>query len=62
MEISHSSEVREIAELLIARYGERAASHASFQALKARNRGQARETEAWEHITEAVVLAMRAEA
>jgi hypothetical protein len=62
MEISHSSEVREIAELLIARYGERAASHASLQVLKARNRGDPRQMEAWENITEAVVLAMRAEA
>jgi len=50
MEPIRDSEVRKIAELLIARYGERAASHASLQALKARNLGQPRHVAVWERI------------
>jgi len=61
METNHDAAVREIAELLIARYGERAASHASLQALKARHMGMPLHTEAWKWITEAVMQAMRAE-
>jgi hypothetical protein len=61
METSHDSEIRDIAALLISRYGERAASHASLQALKARRSGQLRHQEAWEWITDAVVQAMREE-
>jgi len=61
METNNDAEVQEIAELLIARYGERAASHASLQALKARREGQALHQEAWEWITDAVVRAMRTE-
>jgi len=61
MQTSHDHEVSEIAELLIARYGERAASHASLQALKARSMGLPLHMEAWRWIAEAVVQAMRAD-
>jgi len=60
-EDGQDTSVREIAELLIARYGVRAASHASLQALKARHRGEPRQVEAWEWIANAVASAMRAE-
>jgi len=61
METNHDDAVREIAELLIVRYGERAASHASLQALKARSMGLPLHTEAWKWIADAVIQAMRAE-
>lgn len=61
METSRDARVQEIAALLISRYGERAASHASLQVLKARRSGQALQQIAWEWITEAVVRAMRTE-
>ncbi|HTS93233.1 MAG TPA: hypothetical protein VMG55_14585 [Stellaceae bacterium] len=61
MEATHNDAVREIAELLIVRYGERAASHASLQALKARNMGLPLHTEAWKLIADAVIQAMRTE-
>jgi len=61
MEASQDASVREIADLLIARYGERAASHARLQALKARDRGEPPRTEAWESIANAVIREMRAE-
>ena len=61
METNHDAILREIAELLIARYGERAASHASLQALKARQMGLSLHMEAWKWIAQAIVEAMRAE-
>jgi hypothetical protein len=60
LESKHDASVREIAEVLIAHYGERAASHASLQALKARQRGESRKVEVWERIADAVIKAMRA--
>lgn len=59
-ESAHSASITEIAELLIASYGERAANHAALQAAKARNHGEARLMEAWEWIANAVFRAMRA--
>ena len=57
----HDASISEIAEMLIAQFGERAASHAFLEAIKARSRGAARHMEAWEQIANAVVRAMREE-
>ncbi len=46
----HDREIYELAELLIARHGERAASYATHQSLKARHRGERRMMEAWRWI------------
>lgn len=54
-------DVRALAEILIGRYGERAVSYASYQALKAQHRGEAKTTEAWRWIGEAVSQVLRAE-
>lgn len=45
-------EIYELAELLIARHGERAASYATHQSLKARHRGELRMMEAWRSIAD----------
>jgi hypothetical protein len=52
-------DVRALAEILIGRYGERAISYASLQALKAKSRGEVRVTEAWRWIGIAVVEVLR---
>jgi hypothetical protein len=59
--IEHDSVVNELAQLLIARYGERAASHAKHQSLKAAWRQEARATEAWRWIAVAVEEIWRTE-
>ena len=43
----HDREVHELANLLIARYGERAATYARHQSLKAAHRAQRRTMETW---------------
>jgi len=53
--------VDELAQLLIARYGERAASHARHQSLKAAYRREQRATDAWRWIADAVEQIWRAE-
>jgi hypothetical protein len=50
----YDQEIRELADLLIERYGERAASHARYQALKAAQSGEERKTEAWRWIADAI--------
>jgi hypothetical protein len=45
-------EIHDLAELLIARYGERAASFATHQSLKAGHRGEQRMMEAWRSIAD----------
>lgn len=57
----HDQQLRDIAELLISRYGERALTHASYQALKARRDGLPRHVEAWRQIADTVVEALHAE-
>ena len=54
-------EVVALAELAIARYGERASAYASLQVLKARYQRQARVMEAWQRIADAVQQIFRAE-
>jgi len=54
-------DVRALAEILIGRYGERAISYASYQALKAKHRGEDRTTEAWRWIGAAVTEVLRTE-
>jgi len=61
MEAGQDAKVREIADILITRYGKHAESHARLEALKARNRGEPRHVEAWEWIANAVIREMRAE-
>ena len=48
----HDHEIRELAELLIARRGERATSFATHQSLKAGHRGEQRMMEAWRSIAD----------
>ena len=60
MKASRNVTVREIAEMLLSRYGESAAAYASLKAFMARHRGQHRHIEAWGRITDAVVQKMRA--
>jgi hypothetical protein len=57
----HDTMVHELADLLIARYGERAASHAKHQSLKAAQRDEQRKMEAWRWIAEAVEQAWKGE-
>jgi hypothetical protein len=45
-------EVYELAQLLIARHGERATSYATHQSLKARHRGERRMMEVWRWIAD----------
>jgi len=58
---AHDAEFREIAELLIRRYGERSASHAAHQLLKARHRGEQRRVDAWQGIADAVAQLLKAD-
>jgi hypothetical protein len=48
----HDSEIHDLAELLIARRGERAASYATYQSLSAGHRGEQRMSEAWRSIAD----------
>jgi hypothetical protein len=57
----HDQEVRSIASLLISRYGERAVSVATHQALKARDCGEPRRMEAWRWIAGAVHQVLRSD-
>jgi hypothetical protein len=52
MMTEHDHEIHEIAELLIARRGERAASYAKYQSLSAGHRGERRMMEAWRSIAD----------
>jgi hypothetical protein len=52
--------IQELAALLIERYGERAASHARYQSLKAAWRGEQRKMEAWRWIADAIDQLWRA--
>lgn len=54
-------EVVALAELAIARYGERASAYASLQVLKARYQRQPRVMDAWQRIADAVQQIFRAE-
>jgi len=54
-------DVRALAEILIGRYGERATSYASLQALRAKTRGEPRVMEAWRWIGTAVLEVLRTE-
>jgi hypothetical protein len=56
----YEEEIRELADLLIERYGERAASHARYQALKAAQLGEERKREAWRWIADAIDEVWRA--
>jgi hypothetical protein len=49
----HDHEIHELAELLIARQGERATTFATHQSLKAGHRGEQRMMEAWRSIADA---------
>jgi hypothetical protein len=53
--------VRDVAKLLISRYGERAYAHAIHQALKARRRGDKRLMDGWRWIASAVRQVLRDE-
>jgi hypothetical protein len=48
-----------LAELLISRFGERAASYAIHQALKAQSRGDRRNAERWRWIADITSYALR---
>jgi hypothetical protein len=48
----HDREIQALAELLIARRGERAATYATYQSLKASHRGEQRMSEAWRSIAD----------
>jgi hypothetical protein len=52
--IEHKNVVQELAILLVQRYGERAASHAKHQSLKAARRDEPGQMEAWLWIANAV--------
>ena len=54
-------EVVALAELAIARYGERAPTYAVLQALKARYQRKAKETAAWQRIADSANAILRAE-
>ena len=60
MEASFDDRIRKVAELLIVRYGERAAGHATSQAFKARQLWAPEYEEMWESIAAAVAQALRA--
>ena len=53
--------IQELAELLIARRGERAVCYARLEALKANHRGEARTSEMWFRIADAVDHVWRVE-
>ena len=57
----HDREVRNLAELLIARHGESATSFAVHQSLKAAQRGDQRRMEAWRWIADAAEQVWRLE-
>ena len=57
----HKGEISELASLLISRFGERATSFASHQALKARQSGELRRMEAWRRIADATAAVWRTE-
>ena len=57
----HQKDVRDLAKLLISRYGEQAGAYASHQALKARQRGDQRVMEAWRWIVGAIDEVLRSE-
>jgi hypothetical protein len=59
--LQHDEEVRDLATLLISRYGVRAVTYASHQALKARHRGETMRMEAWRWIADAAAQAWQAE-
>ena len=59
--IEHASEISELASLLISRFGERATTYASHQALKARHSGEMRRMEAWRQIADAAAQVWRTE-
>ena len=50
--IERDREIHDLAELLIARRGERAASYATYQPLRAGHRGEQRMMEAWRSIAD----------
>ena len=52
----HDREIQALAELLIARRGERAATYATYQSLKASHRGEQRMSEAWRSIADTADL------
>ncbi len=58
--IDYNRAIHELADLLIERYGERAASHARYQSLKAAQRGEQRKMEAWRWIADAIEQLWRA--
>ena len=60
MEASFDDRIRKVAELLIVRYGERAAGHATLQAVKARQLWEPDYEEVWASIAVAVTQALRA--
>jgi hypothetical protein len=57
----HKSEIDALASLLISRFGVRATSYASHQALKARQSGELRRMEAWRRIADATAQVWRTE-
>ena len=58
---SQRRDAHAVAKLLISYYGEQAATYASHQALKARERGDQRLMEAWRWIAGAVAEVLRAD-
>lgn len=60
-ESSQRRDAHAVAKLLISHYGEQAATYASHQALKARERGDQRLMEAWRWIAGAVAEVLRAD-
>jgi hypothetical protein len=58
---SRPRDARIIAKLLIARYGVQATSYAALQALKARERGDQRITEAWRLIADTIAELLRSD-
>ena len=57
----HNKDIRDLAKLLISRYGEQASAYASHQALKARQRGDQRVMDAWRWIAGAIEEVLRSE-
>jgi hypothetical protein len=57
----HDREIHELAELLIARCGERARSYATHQSFEAGHRGEQRTMEAWLRIADAADQVWRVE-
>jgi len=51
--VEDEREVKEVAALLIARFGERATSYARYQSLKAARDDQRRTMEAWRRVADA---------